>query len=221
MNERERIVVLVEGRDGAGKTSLVRGLAEAFPGARSVSMPRPTEPELRGDYFERYLAAIARGPGMLLFDRSWYSRVGTERVMGFCSEREVSLFFDAVPRVEAELAASSRIVLVKIYLDVSEAEQARRIMRRAHPTALDLAALQRAGDYRRAAAEMLLRTSTPVAPWHVIGSDGDAAETLALASAHVRAAIGEREVVSTCSERSCSSVSVSSTNEEGSSASRS
>jgi hypothetical protein len=109
---------------------------------------------------------------------------------------------------------------VKIFLDVSEAEQSRRILRRPAPTAIDLAALQCAGEFRRAAAEMLIRTSTPNAPWHVLGTDGDASETTALAYACIGVARRGGGAFMSWTEKSCSSGSVCSMSEEASSASR-
>lgn len=212
--------MLVEGRDGAGKTRLVRALSELIAGARTVVMPRPTEAELRGAYFERFLEHMP-GPGeIVLFDRSWYSRAGIERVMGFCSDRELEAFFERVPRFEEELIRRGTR-LVKIFLDVSDAEQLRRITRRDAPTIVDLEALARAGDYRRAADEMILRTSTPLAPWHVVSTDGDPAETTELAYACIRRADREGEVVAPWTGKSCTSGSASSTKGEGSSGSES
>jgi polyphosphate kinase len=174
-----RTVVLVEGRDGAGKTTLVRRIATASgDGARILVMPRPTYDDLRGDYFGRWVAELERSPRIVVCDRSWYARATIERVMGFCTTRELERFWSAVPQVEAALVRAG-VRLVKIYLDVSDAEQAKRILRRKSPTAIDIAALVRPREHVRAAEEMLCRTSTSFAPWHVFRGDGAGRESRA------------------------------------------
>ena len=142
---------------------------------------------MRGAYFERFLDRLPKPSELVLFDRSWYSRAEIEGVMGFCTPRELEAFFDAVPRFEEELIVRGTR-LVKLFLDVSEEEQARRIARREAPTVVDLAALARPAEFRAAASEMLRRTSTPIAPWHVINTDGDPAETDELAYALIEPA---------------------------------
>lgn len=163
-----RTVVFVEGRDGAGKTTLVRRIATSVgEDARILVMPRPTYDDLRGNYFDRWLAELQRSPRVVVCDRSWYTRATLERVMGFCTARELERFWTAVPQVEEELVRTG-VRLVKIHLDVSDEEQAKRILRRKNPTAIDVAALARPGEHVRAAEEMLRRTSTRFAPWLVV-----------------------------------------------------
>jgi polyphosphate kinase 2 (PPK2 family) len=172
MQHPARTIVLIEGRDGAGKTTLARNLGDTIPEARVVALARPSESELRRRYFARWLATIRRERArVLVFDRSWYSRACVEWPMGFCTERELARFHVEVPRIEAALVRAG-IRLLKIYVEISDAEQRRRVLRRASPSALDRAAIARAGDFRQAAEEMLRRTSTPLAPWHVLEGSG-------------------------------------------------
>jgi polyphosphate kinase 2 (PPK2 family) len=172
MQHPARTIVLIEGRDGAGKTTLACRLAEKIAGAQVLVLPKPTESELRRRYFARWLACIRRERApVLIFDRSWYSRPCVEGPMGFCTRAELERFYVEAPRIERALVRAG-IRLVKIYLDISDAEQARRIGRRTSPSDIDRAALARPDDFRRAAEEMRLRTSTPFAPWHVATTEG-------------------------------------------------
>jgi len=193
---RGRTIIVIEGRDGAGKTTLARNL-----GGRVISLPRPTESELRSRYFARWLACFRRETATaLVLDRSWYSRPCVEWPMGFCTRAELDRFYAQVPRVESALVRSG-VRLLKIYIDITDAEQARRLARRESLSPIDRANLARPDDFRRAAEEMLRRTSTPFAPWNVIDNTGK----------------GSVEWIG----RYCSRDFVCSTREEASSASRS
>lgn len=165
------VVVLLEGRDGAGKTTTARDVARALGDSRCriVSTPRPTAAEHRGFYFERWLAKLP-APGMVsLFDRSWYNRALVERVMGFSTAKELAEFFEAVPRVEADLL-SRGYAIVKVFLTVGRAEQERRLTQRevrGELSPVDREALDRRDAYARAEEEMFARTSSEV-PWVVL-----------------------------------------------------
>jgi len=209
--------VVVEGRDGVGKTTLVRALVRCIARAQAVVVPRPTWDELRGSPFARFLERIRSG--FVVLDRSWYTRASVEAPMGFCSARELETFLEAAPRFEEELVRSG-VTLVKIHLDVSDEEQARRLLRRTQATLVDRAALARAGDFARAREDMTRRTSTPLAPWHFLRTDGDPEQTTKLALARIIAACREGEVDVRWRGVSCSSGFASSTSEEASSALR-
>lgn len=164
-------LVLLEGRDAAGKSTAARWLATRFDG-RVVSLPPPDAVERRF-YFRRWLRQLPERGELVIWDRSWYNRAGIERVMGFASPLEVEGFLRAVPEVERGLVAGG-ISLVKIYLAVSKTEQARRLEAREAKgklSRLDRAALSHWDHYSVAEEEMVWRTSTAHAPWTVIDAD--------------------------------------------------
>jgi polyphosphate kinase 2 (PPK2 family) len=166
-----RVIVLLEGRDGSGKTTTARDIAAVLGASRCriVSTPRPTAAEQRRFYFERWLAHLP-GPGKVtLFDRSWYNRALVERVMGYSTPRELGEFFDTVPRVEADLSRRG-FAIVKVFLTIGLAEQERRLAqreRRGELSPVDMEALARREAYARAEHEMFDRTSSEV-PWVVL-----------------------------------------------------
>ena len=190
------VVVLLEGRDASGKTTTARDILEALgpETCRVISLPPPSEEEKRGFYFRRWAGHLPREAGrVVVFDRSWYNRAVVERVMGFCSPEEAHTFLDEVPRFESELV-SGGLGLVKIFIEISEEERARRLEdRRAagRLTDVDAAALSQAEAYGRAEREMLDRTSTEAAPWIVL-RDSDRQERLDTALASIAAALGAR-----------------------------
>jgi polyphosphate kinase len=222
----DRILVLFEGRDGAGKTTLATAIAHrweleptrSIARARVVKPSKPTEAELRGAYFERFVKLVPNRGELVLLDRSWYSRAGVERVMGFCTRRELERFFDEVGAFEERLLDSG-IVFVKLYLTVTRDEQAKRLADRTAPTVIDRGAIARAADYDRAETEMLARTSTVRAPWRVVSTNGAPAEAALESWSIVQTALGDREGESQWIERHCSTDFESSMSEEASSAS--
>jgi polyphosphate kinase 2 (PPK2 family) len=168
-----RVIVVLEGRDGAGKTTTARDLALTLgpDTCRIVSVGAPREPsEARGFYHERWLSNLA-GPGsVVVFDRSWYNRALVERVMGFCTPAELEAFFVETPRVEEELIRAGNAV-VKVFFEISREEQIRRLEERrvrGELSAVDAEAIARGEAYAKAEAEMFARTSTDVAPWIVL-----------------------------------------------------
>ncbi len=175
----QRVVILFEGRDAAGKGGTIKRLMEHLNprGARVVALEKPSEVERGQWYFQRYIAHLPTRGEIVLFDRSWYNRAGVERVMGFCSPAEYDEFMRETPEFERHLVRSG-VHLVKFWFSVSRAEQRRRFKeRKAHPlkqwklSPIDLASLDKWGDYTLAKEAMFLNTDTSDAPWTVIKSD--------------------------------------------------
>jgi polyphosphate kinase 2 len=177
--EKKKICIVFEGRDGAGKGGVIKALTERVSPRtfRVVALPAPTEREKSQMYLQRYVPHFPAAGEVVIFDRSWYNRAGVERVMGFCTEREVEGFFAGAPLVE-EAMVDSGIVLLKYWLEVSPDEQTRRLRDRIEDgrklwklTEMDLKSYARWDDYTRARDEMFAKTHTPRAPWHVALSD--------------------------------------------------
>ncbi len=175
----QRVVILFEGRDAAGKGGTIKRFMEHLNprGARVVALEKPSETERGQWYFQRYVQHLPSAGEIVLFDRSWYNRAGVERVMGFCTESEYGEFMQQVPEFERQLIRSGTH-LIKFWFSVSQAEQRRRFKEReAHPlkqwklSPVDLASLDKWDDYTRAKEAMFSRTDTADAPWTVIRSD--------------------------------------------------
>jgi len=169
----QRILVLFEGRDAAGKGGAIKTLIKHLNPRdyRVVALPKPTEHEGGQWYFQRYVQHLPAAGEIVFFDRSWYNRAGVERVNGFCTEAEVEAFLNAVPDFEAMLTRDG-ISLVKLWFSITREAQAARIKdRRNNPlkqwklTPLDRLAEAKWDAYSRARDEMFARTSTPEAPW--------------------------------------------------------
>ncbi|MBX3642781.1 MAG: polyphosphate kinase 2 [Rubrivivax sp.] len=175
----QRVLILFEGRDAAGKGGAIKRFMEHLNprGARVVALEKPSEVERGQWYFQRYTQHLPTRGEIVLFDRSWYNRAGVERVMGFCSNAEYEEFMRQAPEFERHLVKSG-IHLFKFWFSVSRDEQRRRFKeRRAHPlkqwklSPVDLASLDKWGDYTVAKEQMFLHTDTSDAPWTVIKSD--------------------------------------------------
>ena len=175
----QRVVVLFEGRDAAGKGGTIKRFMEHLTprGARVVALEKPSDVEKGQWYFQRYISHLPTAGEIVMFDRSWYNRAGVERVMGFCSEAEYDEFLRQAPEFERHLVRSG-VRLFKFWFSVSRAEQRRRFKeRKAHPlkqwklSPVDLASLDKWDDYTRAKEGMFLHTDTSDAPWTVIKSD--------------------------------------------------
>ncbi len=175
----QRVVILFEGRDAAGKGGAIRRFMEHLNprGARVVALEKPSDAERGQWYFQRYVQHLPTAGEIVLFDRSWYNRAGVERVMEFCSEKEYQQFIHQAPLFERQLVQSG-VYLVKFWFSVSRKEQRRRFKERElHPlkqwklSPIDLASLDKWDDYTKAKEAMFFETDTADAPWTVIKSD--------------------------------------------------
>ncbi|OBX82947.1 polyphosphate kinase 2 [Faucicola atlantae] len=175
----QKIVILFEGRDAAGKGGTIKRFMEHLNprGAKVVALEKPTEQEQGQWYFQRYVAHLPTKGEIVLFDRSWYNRAGVERVMGFCTDEQYQRFMEQVPEFEKHLI-SSGIYLIKLWFSVSQAEQRRRFAEReAHPlkqwklSPIDKASLDKWDDYTLAKEAMFYNTDSAESPWIVIKSD--------------------------------------------------
>jgi polyphosphate kinase 2 len=178
-HEGKKICILFEGRDGAGKGGTIKAItARVSPRVfRVVALPAPTEREKSQMYIQRYLPHLPAGGEIVIFDRSWYNRAGVERVMEFCSEKQVERFLKIVPDVEKAIIDSG-VILIKYWLEVSPDEQTRRLEARIDDgrkiwklSKMDLKSYARWDDYSRARDEMFAATDTPWAPWYLARSD--------------------------------------------------
>jgi polyphosphate kinase len=174
-----KVCVIFEGRDGAGKGGVIKAITERVSPRifRVVALPAPTEREKSQMYIQRYLPHLPAAGEIVIFDRSWYNRAGVERVMGFCPEQQVARFLQMTPAVEKAMVESG-IILLKYWLEVSEAEQTRRLESRIDDgrkiwklSPMDLKSYSRWYDYSRARDEMFQATDTAWAPWFVAHSD--------------------------------------------------
>jgi len=172
----ERIVVLFEGRDAAGKGGAIKRITQRLNPrvCRVAALPAPNDREKTQWYFQRYVAHLPAAGEIVLFDRSWYNRAGVERVMGFCSEEDLEEFFRSVPEFEKMLVRSG-IRLFKYWFSVSDDEQEARFLGRITDplkqwklSPMDLESRRRWEDYTRAKEVMLERTHIPEAPWWVV-----------------------------------------------------
>ena len=175
----QRVVILFEGRDAAGKGGTIKRFMEHLNprGARVVALEKPSELERGQWYFQRYIQHLPTAGEIVLFDRSWYNRAGVERVMGFCTPDEYNEFMRQVPEFERNLVRSG-IHLIKFWFSVSREEQRRRFKEReSHPlkqwklSPIDLASLDKWDDYTKAKEAMFFYTDTADAPWTVVKSD--------------------------------------------------
>ena len=173
---RERLLVLFEGRDAAGKGSTIkRFMAHLNPRrARAVALSKPSELEAGQWYFQRYVPHLPAPGDIVLFDRSWYNRAGVEKVMGFCTAEQLADFLREAPQFEGMLTRDGMHVF-KFYLDIGREMQLKRFHRRRHDplrrwkiTDIDLAAIAKWDDYTKAKEDMFRFTHTAASPWTVI-----------------------------------------------------
>jgi polyphosphate kinase 2 len=174
-----KIVIVFEGRDGAGKGGTIKAITERVSPRvfRVVALPAPTEREKTQMYIQRYVPHLPAAGEIVIFDRSWYNRAGVERVMGFCTDQQARDFLRAVPGMEQTIAASG-IILLKYWLEVSEEEQTRRLQARIDDgrklwklSPMDLKSYSHWFDYSRARDDMFAASDTAWAPWWVVPSD--------------------------------------------------
>ncbi|NQW91726.1 polyphosphate kinase 2 [Curtobacterium sp. VKM Ac-2861] len=175
----QKVVVLFEGRDAAGKGGTIKRFTEHLNPrtSRVVALSKPSERERGEWYFQRYVQHLPSAGEMVLFDRSWYNRAGVERVMGFCDDAEYESFMTQVPQFERMLVDSG-IHLTKFWFSVTRREQRTRFaMRQLDPVRrwklsdIDLLSLDRWEDYTEAKMAMFTRTDKRYAPWTIVRSN--------------------------------------------------
>jgi polyphosphate kinase 2 len=175
----DRIIVIFEGRDAAGKGGTIRAMTERVSPRtfRVVALPAPSDREKSQMYVQRYLAHFPAAGEIVIFDRSWYNRAGVEYVMGFCTKEQHKRFLEICPEFEKHVVDNG-IRLIKYWLEVSNKEQKRRFeariddpMRQWKLSAMDLPSRERWYDYSRARDMMLNATDTDSAPWYIVRSD--------------------------------------------------
>jgi polyphosphate kinase 2 len=174
-----RIIIVFEGRDTAGKGGTIRALTERVSPRvfRLVALPAPSDREKTQMYLQRYIAHLPAAGEIVVFDRSWYNRAGIEHVMGLCSEEQYESFLALCPFVE-ELIVGNGIQLIKIWLEVGQAEQERRMQARIEDplrqwklSPMDLESWPRWYEYSQARDRMFEATDTKHAPWYIVRSD--------------------------------------------------
>jgi polyphosphate kinase 2 len=174
-----RIIIVLEGRDTAGKGGLIKALtARVSPRVfRVVALPAPSDREKTQMYIQRYMEHFPSAGEITIFDRSWYNRAGVEAVMGFCTKEQHQTFLDHCPNVERFIIGGG-IKLLKLWLEVGQEEQDRRFQARIDDplrqwklSPMDLKSYDRWYDYSRARDLMLQHTDTEDAPWHIVRTD--------------------------------------------------
>ena len=179
VEKKLKVVVLFEGRDAAGKGGTIKRITQRLNPrvCRVAALPAPSERERSQRYFQRYASHLPAGGEIVLFDRSWYNRAGVEYVMGFCSKEEHRRFLELCPLIE-KFIVDGGILLIKIWLEVSDKEQKRRFeariddpLRQWKLSPMDLPSRERWYDYSRARDMMLEATDTKHAPWYILRSD--------------------------------------------------
>jgi polyphosphate kinase len=174
-----RVIIVFEGRDGAGKGGTIRAITERVSPRvfRVLALPAPSDREKTQMYIQRYLPHFPAAGEVVIFDRSWYNRAGVEYVMGFCTKQEHRRFLELCPVFE-QFMVNGGIILIKYWLEVGNKEQKRRFQARIEDplrqwklSPMDLPSLARWYDYSRARDMMLEATDTKYAPWYILRSD--------------------------------------------------
>jgi polyphosphate kinase 2 len=174
-----RVVIVFEGRDGAGKGGTIRAITERLSPRvfRVAALPAPSDREKSQVYMQRYLQHFPAAGEVVIFDRSWYNRAGVEYVMGFCTPKQHKRFLNLCPQIEKFLVDGGTI-LIKIWMEVSNGEQKRRFearikdpLRQWKLSPMDLPSRRRWYDYSLARDIMLKNTDTRQAPWYIVRSD--------------------------------------------------
>jgi polyphosphate kinase len=176
VSTREKVVILFEGRDAAGKGGAIKRITQRLNPrvCRVVALPAPTERERTQWYFQRYVPHLPAAGEIVCFDRSWYNRAGVEHVMGFCTPEEYEEFFRSVPEFERMLVRSG-IHLIKYWFSITDEEQHLRFLGRINDplkqwklSPMDLESRRRWEDYTKAKETMLQRSHIPEARWWVV-----------------------------------------------------
>ncbi len=174
-----RVIIVFEGRDAAGKGGVIKAMTERVSPRvfRLVALPAPSDREKSQMYIQRYMQHFPAAGEIVIFDRSWYNRAGVERVMGFCTKEQYERFLELCPVVEKYIVDGG-ILLIKVWLEVSDKEQKRRFeariddpVRQWKLSPMDLPSRSKWFEYSRARDAMLEATDTAHAPWHVLRSD--------------------------------------------------
>ena len=174
-----RVVVVFEGRDGAGKGGTIKALTERVSPRvfRLIALPAPSDREKSQMYMQRYVQHFPAAGEIVIFDRSWYNRAGVERVMGFCTDEQYERFLKVCPEFEKQMIYGG-LILIKFWLEVSNKEQERRFRARIEDplrqwklSPMDLPSRSKWYDYSRARDAMLKVTDKSYARWHLVRSD--------------------------------------------------
>jgi polyphosphate kinase len=176
----ERIIVVFEGRDTAGKGGVISRITQRTSPRiyRHVALPVPSDREKTQIFMQRYISHFPAAGEIILFDRSWYNRAGVERVMGFVTDEDYERFLAMAPAVEREMIVNNGIILRKYFLDVSQDEQRRRFEARIKDpvkhwklSPMDTESVRRWWDYTAAYQRMIKTTHTSWAPWYIVPAD--------------------------------------------------
>jgi polyphosphate kinase 2 len=175
----DKILIILEGRDAAGKDGTIKRIVQHLSPreTRVVALGKPSDRDRNSWYFQRYAPYLPAAQEFVIFNRSWYNRAGVERVMGFCTKDEHEEFMGTVSNFENMLVRSG-MKLLKYYLDISKAEQTRRLKDRKNDplkqwktSAIDDQAIKNWKAYSLARNEMLARTHNPITPWTLVRAD--------------------------------------------------
>jgi polyphosphate kinase 2 len=197
----ERVVIVLEGRDAAGKGGTIKALTERVSPRvfRVVALPAPSDRDKTQMYSQRYVERFPAGGEIVIFDRSWYNRAGVEYVMGFCTPEEHQRFLEICPVFE-KFVIEGGLRLIKIWLEVGQEEQDRRFKARIEDpvrqwklSPMDIESYSRWYDYSRARDLMFQHTDTEYAPWHIVRSD-DKKRARLNAIAHILSQIPYKKV---------------------------
>jgi polyphosphate kinase 2 len=179
MAEGEKVVIVLEGRDGAGKDGTIKRITEhlAPRNTRVVALPKPSDRDATEWWFQRYVRYLPAAGELVLFNRSWYNRAGVEVVMHFSTHRQQEDFLRDAPTFE-QMLVEAKIRIIKFWLDISKKEQESRLeARRDDPlkilkvSDMDAVAQKKWKEYSEARNEMLMRTHTAYAPWTIVHTD--------------------------------------------------
>ncbi len=177
--QNQRMIILFEGRDASGKGGAIRRITRYMNNKhyRVVALGKPTETQRNQWFMQKYIEHFPTGGEIVLFDRSWYNRAMVEPIFGFCSQEEHEIFMEDIVNFEQDLVRQG-MILIKLYFSVSKAEQKRRFDRRINDplrqwkfSEVDMQAQDLWGEFSEKKYEMLKRTSSRSAPWHIVRSD--------------------------------------------------